>query len=46
KKLILPDDVLDLLKNDLLEVDAQQFLQPFSPVLVNVIIGIQRARQR
>ncbi|BCS44005.1 hypothetical protein AAY86_23295 [Pseudomonas amygdali pv. tabaci str. ATCC 11528] len=40
------DDVLDLLKNDLLEVDAQQFLQPFSPVLVNVIIGIQRARQR
>lgn len=40
------DDVLDLLRNDLLEVDAQQLLQPFSPVLVNVIIGIQRARQR
>ncbi|MCA5973699.1 MULTISPECIES: hypothetical protein [Pseudomonas] len=40
------DDVLDLLKNHLLEVDAQQLLQPFSPVLVNVIIGIRRARQR
>ncbi|KFE47700.1 MULTISPECIES: HNH endonuclease family protein [Pseudomonas] len=38
------DDVLDLLKDELLESDAQRLLQAFSPVLVNVIRSIQAAR--
>ncbi len=42
--LVEEDDVLDLLKDELLESDAQRLLQAFSPVLVNVIRSIQAAR--
>lgn len=41
--LLEDDELLDLLVDDLLEVDDEQRLQAYSPVLVNVIRSVRRA---